>query len=63
MSTLLRDECLKPELDDFHRSLEQIEIPLGQGKTEDEFLYRQIGVLVVPISPSYQEPRDSWPAN
>jgi hypothetical protein len=57
MSTLLCDECLKPELDDFHRSLEQTEIPLGQGETEDEFLYRQIGVLVVPISLSYEEAR------
>jgi hypothetical protein len=57
MSTLLCDECLKPELDDFHRSLEQTEILLGQGETEDEFLYRQIGVLVVPISLSYEEAR------
>src|ERR1700677_3126788 len=57
MSTLLCDECLKPELDDFHRSLEQIEIPLGQGETEDEFPYRQIGVLVVPIPLSYEEAR------
>jgi hypothetical protein len=57
MSTLLCNECLKPELDDFHRSLEQTEIPLGQGETEDEFLYRQIGVLVVPISLSYEEAR------
>ena len=37
--------------------LEQTEIHLGQGETEDEFLYRQIGVLVVPISLSYEEPR------
>jgi hypothetical protein len=57
MSTVLCDECLKLELDDFHRSLEQTEIPLGQGETEDEFLYRQIGVLVVPISLSYEEAR------
>jgi hypothetical protein len=52
-----RDECLKPELEDFHRSLEQTEIHPGQGETEDEFLYRQIGVLVVPISLSYEEAR------
>lgn len=57
LSTLLCDKCLKPELDDFHRSLEQTEIPLGEGETEDEFLYRQIGVLVVPISLSYEEAR------
>ena len=62
MSTLLCDECLKPELDDFHRSLEQIEIPLGQGETEDEFLYRQ-SAFWLSLFPSAARRRDSSPAN
>jgi hypothetical protein len=56
-TTFLCDECLKSELDDFHRSLKQSETPLGEGETQDDFLYRQIGVLVVPISLSYEEAR------
>jgi hypothetical protein len=56
-TTFLCDECLKSELDDFHRSLRQSETPLGEGETEDEHLYRQIAVVVVPISLSYEEAR------
>jgi hypothetical protein len=57
LSTVLCDECLKPELDGFHRFLEQIEVPLGERETEDDCLCRQIGVLVVPISLSYAQAR------
>jgi hypothetical protein len=53
----LCDECLKSELDDFHRSLRQSETPLGEDETQDEFLYRQIAIVVVPISFSYEEAR------
>jgi hypothetical protein len=37
-TTFLCDDCLKSELDDFHRSLRQSETPLGEGETEDESL-------------------------
>jgi hypothetical protein len=55
--TLLCKDCLRLALDDFHESLKQCEIPLEEGETEDHFFTRQIGVLVVPISLSYEEAR------
>src|ERR1700751_1603374 len=56
-TTLMCDECLKSELDGFHRSLRQSKNPLAEGETEDDFLYRQIAVVVVQISLSYEEAR------
>ena len=57
MVTLLCDVCLKYQLEYFHGSLGQCSIPLGNEETDDSFLVRQFGVLVVPISLTYDESR------
>jgi hypothetical protein len=57
MVTLLCQDCLRFELDDFHEALNQTSIPFGEDATEESFLCRQIGVLVVPLAVSYNESR------
>ena|SRR5450631_149984 len=57
MATLLCDVCLKYELKHFHESLDQCSIPLGKEETENSFLCRQFGLLVVPMSLTYDESR------
>ncbi len=45
MATLLCGGCLKAELDDFHRSFAQSEIPFGEGETEENGVFQHLSAL------------------
>ncbi len=55
MATLLCEDCLGEELGAFHQSLSQVRSPLTERETEESFLCRQVGDLVVPSSISAEE--------
>jgi hypothetical protein len=52
---LLCDVCIKNQMDKFHDGLVQAKIPLCDDETNDRFLARQLGVLVIPLSISRTE--------
>lgn len=52
---LLCDVCIKIQMDNFHAALGQARIPLEDDETDDRFLARQLGVLVIPLSISRTE--------
>jgi len=55
-ATLLCQDCLKLELDDFHRSLDQIKKPIEEWESSEErHLSREYGVVVVPLKLTYSE--------
>ena len=55
-ATLLCQDCLKLELDDFHKSLDQIKKPIEEWESsEGRYLSREYGVLVVPLKLTYSE--------
>ena len=55
-ATLLCQDCLKLELDDFHKSLEQVKKPIEEWESsEDRHLSREYGVVIVPLKLTYSE--------
>ena len=55
-ATLLCQDCLKLELDDFHKSLDQIKKPIEEWESSEErHLSREYGVVVVPLKLTYSE--------
>jgi hypothetical protein len=55
-ATLLCQDCLKLELDDFHKSLDQIKKPVEEWESSEErHLSREYGVVVVPLKLTYSE--------
>ena len=55
-ATLLCQDCLKLELDDFHKSLDQIKKPIEEWESSEEHhLSRDYGVVVVPLKLTYSE--------
>jgi hypothetical protein len=53
---LLCQDCLKLELDDFHKSLDQIKRPIEEWESsEKRHLSREYGVVVVPLKLTYSE--------
>jgi hypothetical protein len=55
-ATLLCQDCLKLELDDFHKSLDQIKRPIEEWESSEErHLSREYGVVVVPLKLTYSE--------
>ena len=57
-ATLLCQDCLKLELDDFLRSLDQIKKPIDEWESlEERYLSREYGVVVVPLKLTYSESR------
>ena len=56
IATLLCQDCLKLELDDFHNSLDQIKKPVEEWESSEErHLSREYGVVVVPLKLTYSE--------
>jgi hypothetical protein len=55
---LVCQDCLKLELDDFHKSLDQVMKPLQEWELpEERCLSREYGVVVVPLKLTYDESR------
>ena len=55
-ATLLCQDCLKLELDDFHKSLDQIKKPIEEWESSEEgHLSRDYGIVVVPLKLTYSE--------
>ena len=55
-ATLLCLDCLKLGLDDFHKSLDQIQKPIEEWESsEKRHLSREYGVVVVPLKLTYSE--------
>ena len=55
-ATLLCQDCLKLELDDFHESLYQIKKPIEEWESSEErHLSREYGVVVVPLKLAHGE--------
>jgi hypothetical protein len=55
-ATLLCRDCLNLELDDFHKSLDQIKRPIEEWESSEErHLSREYGVVVVPLKLTYRE--------
>lgn len=57
-ATLLCQDCLKLELNDFHESLDQMSKPLEEWELpEERCLSRGYGIMVVPLKLTYDESR------
>jgi hypothetical protein len=55
-ATLLCQDCMKLELEDFHKSLDQIKRPIEEWESSEErHLSREYGVVVVPLKLTFSE--------
>lgn len=50
MAALFCEPCLKREIDENYGALAQNMIPIGSDESANDFLSRQIGFLVVPLT-------------
>jgi len=55
-ASISAEQCKKLELDDFHKSLDQIKKPIEEWESSEEgHLSRDYGIVVVPLKLTYSE--------